>query len=40
MIAKFKQIFDTPQFIFIEMEYVQGGLLKKLFKRTKPLTEN
>lgn len=22
------------------MEYVQGGLLKKLFKRTKPLTEN
>jgi len=21
------------------MEYVQGGLLKKLFKRTKPLSE-
>lgn len=40
MIAKFKQIFDTPQFIFIEMEYVHGGLLKKLFKRTKALSEN
>ena len=40
MIARFKQIFDTPQFIFIEMEYVPGGLLKKLFKRTKALSEN
>jgi meiosis-specific serine/threonine-protein kinase MEK1 len=40
MIAKFKQIFDTPQFIIIEMEYVAGGLLKKLYKRSKPMTEN
>jgi serine/threonine protein kinase len=40
MIAKFKQIFDTPTYIFIEMEYVQGGLLKKLFKRSKPLADS
>ena len=38
-IVKFKQIFDTPIFTVIEMEYVKGGLLKKLFKRTSPLTE-
>ena len=40
MIAKFKQIFDTPTYIFIEMEYVAGGLLKKLFKSSKPLAES
>ena len=40
MIAKFKQIFDTPTYIFIEMEYVPGGLLKKLFKRSKPMIES
>lgn len=38
-IVKFKQIFDTPIFTVIEMEYVKGGLLKKLFKRSEPLTE-
>lgn len=36
-IVKFKQIFDTPIFTIIEMEYVKGGLLKKLFKQS--LTE-
>ena len=39
MIAKFKQIFDTPTYIFIEMEYVPGGLLKKLFKRSKAMSD-
>ena len=38
-IVKFKQIFDTPVYTVIEMEHVNGGLLKKLFKRTQPLSE-
>jgi serine/threonine protein kinase len=37
--VQFKQLFDTPTYAIIEMEYVQGGLLKKLFKRSKPLAE-
>ena len=36
---KFKQLFDTPIYTIIEMEYVNGGLLKRLFKRPKPLAE-
>ena len=36
---KFKQIFDTPIFSVMEMEYVKGGLLKKLFKRDLALSE-
>lgn len=39
-IVRFKQIFDTPNYAIIEMESVQGGLLKKLFKRSKPLEES
>jgi serine/threonine protein kinase len=35
-IVKFKQIFDNPIFAVIEMEYVQGGLLKRLFKLPLP----
>lgn len=39
-IVKFKQIFDTPVYAVIEMEYIQGGLLKKLFKLPTPLSES
>ncbi|TNV86078.1 hypothetical protein FGO68_gene3298 [Halteria grandinella] len=38
-IVKFKQIFDTPIYAVIEMEYIQGGLLKKLFKLPSSLSE-
>ena len=33
-------MFDTPNYAFIEMEYISGGLLKKLFKRAVPLSES
>ena len=32
-IVKFKHIFETSSYIMIEMEYVEGGQLRKLFKR-------
>jgi serine/threonine protein kinase len=32
-IVKFKQIFETNDYILIEMEYVRGGQLKKLYKQ-------
>eukprot|EP00347_Sterkiella_histriomuscorum_P018930 403343621 len=38
-IVKFKQIFETSQYLMIEMEYVKGGQLKKLYKRTPALSE-
>ena len=38
-IVKFKQIFETSDYILIEMEYIKGGQLKKLFNNHPSLTE-
>lgn len=38
-IVQFRQIFETSDFIMIEMEYIKGGQLKRLFRQTPALTE-
>lgn len=31
--VKFRQIYETKDFIFIEMEYIRGGTIQKLFNK-------
>jgi len=33
-IVRFKQLFETERFVFIETEYVAGGQLKQMFQRS------
>lgn len=38
-VVKFKHIFENQRFLMIEMEYIPGGQLKRLFKRQSPLSD-
>lgn len=39
-VVQFKHIFENLKFLMIEMEYIPGGQLKRLFKREKILDDN
>jgi serine/threonine protein kinase len=38
-VVKFKRIFENVRFLMIEMEYIKGGQLKRLYKREVPLSD-
>lgn len=38
-IVKFKHFYETIDFIMLELEYVKGGMLKKVFTKSHKLTE-
>ena len=39
-IAQFKQLFETSQYILLEMEYIQGYHLKKILSQRLPLSKS
>lgn len=39
-VVTFKHIFENTRFLMIEMEYIPGGQIKRLFKREIPLNDD